>query len=110
MQIDVSVTKGVTIIAVEGRVDSSSASYLGQTLTESLESGGTRLVVDLKDVDYVSSAGLREFVSALKKAQQDEGDLRLASPSDRVREVLQLSGLDSILSVYDTRKEAVGSF
>lgn len=110
MQINVSEDSGVTVIAVEGRVDSSSANYLGQTLNTSLEQGANRLVVDLEAVDYVSSAGLREFVSALKRAREDDGDLRLASPTQRVREVLELSGLDSVLAVYESRPDAVASF
>jgi anti-sigma B factor antagonist len=110
MQIEVAKTGSVTVMDIEGRIDSGTASGLSQALSEAIEKGATRLVIDLEGVDYVSSAGLRELVTALKKVNQDDGDLRLASPSDRVREVLELSGLDSILSVYDTRGDAVGSF
>ena len=58
----------------------------------------------------MSSAGLRELVTALKKVKRGTGDLRLATPSARVMEVLELAGLDSIFEIFDSQVEAVGSF
>ena len=58
----------------------------------------------------MSSAGLRELVSAVKKLRKLNGDLRVASPSPRVKEVLDLAGLDSIFQMFTTPVEAVGSF
>jgi anti-sigma B factor antagonist len=58
----------------------------------------------------MSSAGLRELVTALKKVKRGTGDLRLASPSQRVLEVLELAGLDSIFEIFTNQVEAVGSF
>lgn len=110
MQVDVIETDGVTVMVIEGRVDSTTANSVGQVLNEALAAGATRLVIDLEAVDYVSSAGLREFVAALKKVNQKDGDLRLASPSERVRDVLELTGLASVFAVCDTRSDAVSSF
>ena len=110
MQIDVVETGGVAVVVIEGRVDSTTASSVGQVLNETLATGATRLVIDLEAVDYVSSAGFREFIAALKKTNEVDGDLRLASPSERVREVLELTGLASVLAIHDTRSDAVGSF
>ena len=67
-------------------------------------------MADLARVDYMSSAGLRELVSAVKKLRKLNGDLRVASPSPRVKEVLDLAGLDSIFQMFTTPVEAVGSF
>jgi anti-anti-sigma factor len=50
------------------------------------------------------------MVTALKAVKRGNGDLRIASPSARVSEVLQLAGLNSIFSVYPTQVDAVGSF
>jgi anti-sigma B factor antagonist len=110
MEITVRELNRVDLIIVDGRVDSSNATELGQALTESIEKGTVNLVVDLEKVDYMSSGGLRELVSALKQARKDGGDLRLCSLSDRVREVLELAGLDSIFEIYDDQVTAVGSF
>jgi anti-sigma B factor antagonist len=100
----------VTLIQVHGRVDSMTANQLGEALTKEIDAGNINVVLDLSSVDYMSSAGLREIVTALKKTKRATGDLRLAQPSDRVREVLEMAGLDTIFRIFTSQSEAVGSF
>ncbi|NDJ84876.1 MAG: STAS domain-containing protein [Chloroflexi bacterium] len=102
----------IMLVEVAGRVDSTTASELGETLNDIIDNGKSRLVLDLAEVEYMSSAGLREIVSALKRVQNvaGTGDLRIAAPSERVREVLELAGLDEIFKIYPTQVEAVGSY
>jgi len=109
---DISITEmnRVDLVTVSGRIDSSNATQLGERLNEQIDSGSVNLVVDLANVEYMSSAGLRELVAALKRVKKDGGDLRLSSPSDRVREVLDLAGLSTIFEIYDDQVAAVGSF
>lgn len=102
--------KRVMLLEVSGRIDSTTASELGDALNGVIEEGRNKIVLDLEKVDYMSSAGLREIVAALKRLNKGTGDLRLACPSDRVREVLELAGLDEIFKIFDTQLEAVGSF
>ncbi|CAG0989458.1 MAG: STAS domain-containing protein [Anaerolinea sp.] len=110
MNVNVSEMRRVVLIEVVGRVDSTNASKLGDSFNEQIDAGRKMLVVDLSRVEYMSSAGLREMVAAAKKLRNDNGDLRLASPSPRVQEVLELAGLNMIFQVYPTQVEAVGSF
>ncbi|MCU0512795.1 MAG: STAS domain-containing protein [Anaerolineae bacterium] len=110
VDIHVSGRDQVTLVEVHGRVDSMTASQLGEALNKELDSGNVHVVLDLSSVDYMSSAGLREIVTGLKKAKRAAGDLRLAQPSDRVREVLEMAGLDTIFRIFSTQAEAVGSF
>jgi anti-anti-sigma factor len=58
----------------------------------------------------MSSAGLRAMVAALRECKKHRGDLRLANPSERMAEVLDLAGLDSVFSIYDEATAAVGSY
>jgi anti-sigma B factor antagonist len=110
MEITVREMNRVDLISVSGRVDSSTAPQLGEALNAQIDSGTSNLVLDLAGVEYLSSAGLREMVAALKKVKQNGGDLRLCTPSDRVMEVLDLAGLDSIFQIFDDQVTAVGSF
>lgn len=110
MQISTKPLKRVEVITVSGRVDSSTAPEFEQALKTALDSGRYRIVLDLEHVDYMSSAGLRAMVAALKTARRHNGDLRIANPSSRVTEVLQLAGLTSIFEVYPNQVDAVGSF
>lgn len=110
IDISVSGVEQVTLVEVSGRVDSMNASELGVALANEIDSGRNLLVLDLAGVDYMSSAGLRELVNSLKRAKRSTGDLRLAQPSERVREVLEMAGLDTIFQIFETQTEAVGSF
>jgi anti-anti-sigma factor len=102
--------KRVSVMAVSGRVDSATAPDLEAELKKLVDSDKTQIVLDLKDVEYMSSAGLRAMVSTLKAVKRVNGDLRLAAPSPRVEEVLRLAGLTSIFSVHPSREAAVASF
>jgi anti-sigma B factor antagonist len=110
MEITISEMHRVTLIELSGRIDSTNATQLGDALGAQIDAGRHQLVLDLSRVDYISSAGLRELVSALKRVKAANGDLRLATLSDRVVEVLTLAGLDIIFKVFPTQVEAVGSF
>ncbi|HVU11703.1 MAG TPA: STAS domain-containing protein [Phototrophicaceae bacterium] len=106
----VSAIDQVTLIEVVGRIDSMNANELGETLSEEIERGGRQIVLDLAQVTYMSSAGLRELVAAYRKLQDASGDLRLAQPSSRVQDVLEMSGLDTIFQIFPTQVDAVGSY
>lgn len=110
ININVSGHDKVTVIEASGRIDSMNANQLGNALENEIDEGNLYLVLDLNAVDYMSSAGLREMVATLKKAKRATGDLRIAQPSDRVREVLEMAGLDTIFKIYATQAEAVESY
>ncbi|HRL12404.1 MAG TPA: STAS domain-containing protein [Aggregatilineales bacterium] len=98
------------LLVVQGRIDSMTAGQFGASVTRVIEAGHVRIALDLSLVDYMSSAGLRELVSAVKKLRKSAGDLRIARPSPRVREVMEMAGLDTIFLIFDTPGEAVDSF
>jgi anti-sigma B factor antagonist len=110
MDITISELKRVTLVEISGRVDGVNAPELGEALNTSIDAGHSRIVLDLSGVEYMSSAGLREMVAALKRARKGMGDLCLANPSERVREVLELAGLDTVFQVHPSQVKAVGSF
>lgn len=110
MEINTSEMRRVQLFEVIGRVDSTNASELGSAMDKAVDDGKSNLVLDLGGVEYMSSAGLREMVRILKRVKRVGGDLRIANPSERVREVLELAGLDSVFEIYPTQVEAVGSF
>ena len=100
----------VAVMSVSGRVDSATAPELESKLRALVEADKNQIVLDLKDVEYMSSAGLRAMVSTLKQVKRVNGDLRISSPSPRVEEVLRLAGLTSIFSIHSSQEEAIASF
>ncbi len=110
ININVESLKRVELVTVSGRVDSSNASQFENDLKALTSKGRNNLVLNLAGVTYMSSAGLRTLVSALRECKKKRGDVRLSAPSDRVKEVLDLSGLYSMFTTYSTDAEAIDSF
>ncbi|MFQ5407743.1 MAG: STAS domain-containing protein [Anaerolineales bacterium] len=110
MDVSTQETNGVSVMAVTGRVDSATAPDLETALKGLVEGEKKKIVLNLHDVEYMSSAGLRAMVSTLKALKRVNGDLRLCTPSPRVEEVLRLAGLTSIFQIYSSQEDAVGSF
>ncbi len=110
MAIKVESFKRVDLIEISGRIDSSNASELDETLKQLADQDRHQLVLNLAQVDYMSSAGLRAVVTALRTCKKNNGDVRISQISERVKEVLELSGLTSLFQYYDDDTSAVGSF
>ena len=107
MNIDVDSRDEVVIITVSGRVDSNTSPELNETLTERAEHK-KHLILDLHEVDYMSSAGVRALVSALRSCQRHRRKMLLAHLSARVSEVIDLAGLRSVFEIYDSVGAALG--
>ncbi len=114
LEINVENLKRVTLVTVDGRVDSSNAAELDGALKDTLGKGQNNIAVNLSGVNYMSSAGLRSLVSALRECKKSHGNLVISAPSERVSEVFELAGLTStstpLFSVYESDTAAVGSF
>lgn len=99
-----------TVVSIVGSLDALTADDVLASLQAEITNGRTQLVGDLSGVEYTSSAGLRALLAATKEARQRGGDLRLASATDRVYKVLDLSGFTSILRTFPNVETAVASF
>jgi anti-sigma B factor antagonist len=114
LEINVEKLKRVVLLTVDGRIDSSNASELDDTLKQTMGEGHHDIVVNLSGVDYMSSAGLRALVSALRECKKWRGNLAISEPSERVAEVFDLAGLTTgptpLFAVFDNDAAAVGSF
>jgi anti-sigma B factor antagonist len=102
--------KRASLVTVSGRLDSATAPDFDKALQTLIQANRNQIVVDLKGVEYMSSAGIRALVSALKAAKAGGGDLCIAQPSTRARDVLELAGLTTIFAIHEDLIEAVGSF
>jgi anti-sigma B factor antagonist len=109
LEIDMDQTTAVTVARVTGTVDSLTAPDLLTAFEQEIDAGSDRMVVDLSGVDYMSSAGLRSLLGAVKKARSAGGDLRLAAPQPNVFRVLDMSGFTGILKCFDDIPAAVES-
>ncbi len=112
MTIEITVEQAgdVDVVNINGRIDSRTAPDMGDMLSHQIDQGTVYLIINLNSVDYMSSAGLRELVSALKRIRSAGGDIRLCCVPPRVSEVLELSGLSSIFSIFEDQSSALDSY
>jgi anti-sigma B factor antagonist len=97
------------ILSLSGKLDATTAKTFEDRILGVINGGTQRLVVDLSQLDYVSSSGLRVFILAAKRLQTVDGKIVLCSLKDHVRQVFDLAGFSSMLSIYATRDEAIKS-
>jgi anti-sigma B factor antagonist len=111
MEVTTKQLKRVDVVTVSGRIDSATAPELDRVLTSIVEAGRYRICLDLKDLEYMSSAGIKVLISTLKTCKRwNRGDLRLANMPPRISDVFDLAGLTPLFKVYPDAVEAVGSF
>jgi anti-anti-sigma factor len=101
---------GATVLAVSGRLDAEAVATFDAGLTPLIGDSGsspTRLVLDLSDLDYVSSAGLHALFSAARRVRANGGALVVAAPARFVSEVFAISRFDRVIEVFPTVNDAV---
>ncbi|MCC7358180.1 MAG: STAS domain-containing protein [Anaerolineales bacterium] len=103
-------TPDVWTIAPDGRLDLAASRAIEDALGDLCDAGHARVVIDMTNVVYVASAGLRALLVGLRRARQSAGDVRLAALNDRVREVFEMSGFDQVFSIYPDTAAASASF
>lgn len=110
MNITESVQNKVKIFTLQGRVDNQGSLDLELSLQEAFEAGNYRMILDLSQVTYINSNGLRILAAILTQTQDSGGDLLLAAPSQKVRRVFQLIGFDNFFRLYDSVESAALAF
>ena len=98
MNIDVSKNGTSLLMTVSGRIDPTTASEFEKAVMENLD-GVQDFVLDLKDVPYTSSAGLRTLLLAQKKMMKQQGSMTLKNVQSSVLEVLKVTGYIKFLNV-----------
>jgi anti-sigma B factor antagonist len=95
------------VLNVSGKIDAVTSKQLESAIDELLKTEATMMLLDLREVEYVSSSGLRVLMVAKEKLRQRQGDLRLASLQPLVREVFEITGLKQLFSIYASQGEAL---
>jgi anti-sigma B factor antagonist len=100
----------ISIIKVGGYIDTTTSSELEHALNSLLKAGSYNIIIDLGNVDYVSSAGWGIFISEIKGIREKGGDLKLVRMIPEVYEVFELLEFHFILKAFDTIDESVKDF
>lgn len=105
-----SVSGNITILKTKGFIDTSTASILEDNIKKALSQGKTKLIIDLSDSDFISSAGWGVFVAYLRKTREAGGDIKLAGMIEKVFKVFKLLEFDALIDAYPTVEEAVKNY
>jgi anti-sigma B factor antagonist len=102
--------KHCDLVKVQGRVDSATAPQLAKQLDEITDSGRYKVILDLSEVDFMSSAGLRVLISTQKTCKRyNRGEVVLASVPKRIHDALELAGFIPLFRFFDNVLDAVGA-
>ena len=99
MKITSNVENDVITINLEGRLDTTTSPELQEELDKLLTKTKFNLILDFKDLSYVSSAGLRVLLSAQKKANDLVGNVVIKNVSDPIMEVFEMTGFSDFLNI-----------
>lgn len=97
----------INIVALKGRLDAGTSGSLEDALTALVDAGEAKALVDCRELDYISSAGLRVLLAAAKQFKKLNGSIALSALNPNVKQVFEISGFTSIFPIYATREEAV---
>lgn len=100
----------VAIVEIKGRLEVTTASDLEQVFTKLLSENQNKVLVECRELEYISSAGLRVLLNAAKQYNKVSGQIMLAGLSQNVKQVFEISGFTSIFPIYATRDEALKAF
>ncbi len=99
---------GNLVVTPSGRIDSATSSTFDRHLSSVIDRGDVRLIIDLSQIEYISSTGLSAFLSAAKKIPAQGGTMALAGLNNRIRLVFEMSGFLRLFPIYATVDAAVG--
>lgn len=102
----VTTDEGIGVVTPKGRLNMVSARRLKEVLSELVDGGTNRIVIDMAETTFLDSSGLGALIAGLKSARQAGGDLRVARPTESVITVFKLTNLDKVLRARDTVEEA----
>ena len=100
-------TKGCLVVIPRKRLDTNNSPEVADKITEKIKEGEQKVIFDLGQTDYVSSAGLRAILVTAKLLKQKKGKMALCNANDQILEVLEISGFNSIVKHLGNLDEAI---
>lgn len=98
---------GILSVRLRGRLEGTNSEEFQAAIESALAPSDRALIMDMKELSYISSAGLRAVLFTAKKLWDKEAHFGLCSVPETVLEVLRMSGFDSFLSIHDDREGAL---
>ena len=107
VQLDIIKENDITTLSINGDVDASSSIELDESLGSVVSNGDPKILIDCASLNYISSAGLGVFMSYIEDVKSKDIKMVLYGLNDKVMNVFEILGLDQLLTIVKTKKEAV---
>ena len=100
----------IKVVDIEGKLNTGASPEAEEYINELIDGGATKILLNLEELDFISSTGLRVILATGKKLSEIGGKLVLCSPNHTVSDVFRMSGFNQMFSVLDTEDEALKKF
>ncbi len=111
MKIEENILNDVSSIKLEGRFDANTSDAVEKFIREKIEKGCSQFVLNMGNVSFISSAGLRVVIIIARELRNEhQGDLHIAVLQPSVKRVFEISGLNNILKIFDDEQTATEAF
>jgi len=110
MSFQTSKQNDVVVVDVDGQLIVGNRQELKQKVLDELEAGERKFLIDFANTGYIDSSGLGVLVSLSKKIREKSGELRLANLNEDLRTLFELTKLDTLFNIADSREEALSGF
>jgi anti-sigma B factor antagonist len=101
--------RDVAVVRAEGQLIVGNRAQLKELMQEALDQGERRFVIDFSRTGYIDSSGLGALVSIAKKVREQQGELWLTGLNDDLRSLFELTKLDTLFAIADTREQALAN-
>ena len=98
MKINIQRNGDEVVVALNGELDTVTTAQIGEELNRIIEMASNQLIIDCKDLEYISSSGLRFFMQLKRHSEQQNGTVTLINMSQDVKEVFRISGFHHIFN------------
>jgi anti-sigma B factor antagonist len=110
MNFEISDQDGVTIVEVTGQLIVGNRQELKDDVLKLLDGGSRKFLIDFRDTAYIDSSGLGVLVSLSKKIREKGGEMRLSNLNEDLRTLFELTKLDTLFHIAESRNQALGDF
>ena len=97
------------VVMLNGKLDTNTTPAAESEINTLLDGGASKLLINFEQLSYISSSGLRLLLATAKRLKGSGGELKVCTLNEMATEVFEISGFSSILNVFSSEQEALGS-
>ena len=110
MDFTTSEKNGITILNLNGKImGGPEATEVNEKINQLIDSNNKKIIIDLVNVDWMNSSGLGILIGAVTVLKNSDGCLCLINVSDRIKNLLKITKLDTVFNIYDNFDEAAAT-